>query len=252
MRWIGYDRPPDPLCPIDFSGAPPIYREYNSGRPAMAAYISVDIGFVSAVPATRPAIGGIFYCATGVKGDGVASFSSWNAHSYPLDMPGSCFRDSGSSSPGYIRPPPFFCSNLRAMHDGASVSLLLGEHTVTSFDQWVRFTPGKPGIPVGTCTSARPNSDGFAWSGTNDSGWTNCMGALASVTHGINFRCRLGRLAGANAPGGGNQYGSRHPGGANFAFGDGSVMFLGQTIDWRILQAIATIAGGESVSATDF
>jgi prepilin-type processing-associated H-X9-DG protein len=252
--WGGYDMPPEPLCPIDFSSVPPIYTEYNSGRMAMPAVITVDSGLVSAVPATRPAIGGIFYCSTGVTGDGIASFSSWNAIWYgsgirgriPFDIVN---RNSGSGS----IPRPFFCRNVRSMYDGVSVSLLLGEHTVASFNQWVQFnTPTGPGVPLGICTSAQPYSDGFAWSGTNDSGWTNCMGALASVTHGINFRCRLGRLAGASAPGGGSQYGSRHPGGAQFAFGDGSVKFLNQDIGWSILQAIATISGGEPVSATDF
>ncbi len=43
-------------------------------------------------------------------------------------------------------------------------------------------------------------------------------------------------------------YGSRHPGGANFLFGDGSVQFLSESMDFTTYQRLATIAGGEVVS----
>jgi prepilin-type processing-associated H-X9-DG protein len=42
--------------------------------------------------------------------------------------------------------------------------------------------------------------------------------------------------------------GSEHAGGANSAFCDGSVRFLSNTIDKKILRALLTIAGGESVN----
>jgi len=40
-------------------------------------------------------------------------------------------------------------------------------------------------------------------------------------------------------------FGSRHPGGANFSFGDGHVEFLEENISMRIYQALSTRAGGE-------
>ncbi len=40
-------------------------------------------------------------------------------------------------------------------------------------------------------------------------------------------------------------FGSYHPGGAQFAMGDGSVHFIAETIDMPTFQALATIAGGE-------
>jgi len=43
-------------------------------------------------------------------------------------------------------------------------------------------------------------------------------------------------------------YRSRHPGGVNFLFGDGSVRFIKDTISEPIYQALATRAGGEIVS----
>lgn len=47
-------------------------------------------------------------------------------------------------------------------------------------------------------------------------------------------------------------FGSYHPGGANFAFCDGSVKFLKQTTDLRVLSGLGTRAGGEVVSSADY
>ncbi len=47
-------------------------------------------------------------------------------------------------------------------------------------------------------------------------------------------------------------FGSYHPGGANFAFCDGSVKFLKSTTDVRVLSALGTRAGGEVISASDY
>jgi prepilin-type processing-associated H-X9-DG protein/prepilin-type N-terminal cleavage/methylation domain-containing protein len=47
-------------------------------------------------------------------------------------------------------------------------------------------------------------------------------------------------------------FGSYHPGGANFAFCDGSVRFLKSGTNQRVLSALATRAGGEVVSASDY
>ncbi|MDY3552560.1 DUF1559 domain-containing protein [Gemmata sp. JC717] len=43
-------------------------------------------------------------------------------------------------------------------------------------------------------------------------------------------------------------FGSQHTGGANFAFGDGSVRFINQNADINLLRALATIASGEVAS----
>jgi prepilin-type N-terminal cleavage/methylation domain-containing protein/prepilin-type processing-associated H-X9-DG protein len=45
-------------------------------------------------------------------------------------------------------------------------------------------------------------------------------------------------------------FSSRHPAGANFAFGDGHVRYIANTIDIATYQALSTIAGKEPVDAT--
>ncbi len=56
---------------------------------------------------------------------------------------------------------------------------------------------------------------------------------------------------GSCAPGGGDttsNFGRYHPGGGNFAFADGSVDFLAETIDMTVFRALSTTQGGEAVS----
>ncbi len=44
-------------------------------------------------------------------------------------------------------------------------------------------------------------------------------------------------------------FGSRHPGGANFVFGDGHVEFIGENVSLSYYEALATRSGGEPISA---
>ena len=46
-------------------------------------------------------------------------------------------------------------------------------------------------------------------------------------------------------------YKSRHPGGANFLMGDGSVHFIAETIDYRLFNELGTRAGGEPAKLPD-
>lgn len=47
-------------------------------------------------------------------------------------------------------------------------------------------------------------------------------------------------------------FGSIAPGGANFLFVDGSVHFLKDKIDSRVLKLLGTPAGGEKVSSDEY
>jgi prepilin-type processing-associated H-X9-DG protein/prepilin-type N-terminal cleavage/methylation domain-containing protein len=89
------------------------------------------------------------------------------------------------------------------------------------------------------------------------------MGGMAQVTlhtaAPINYMvppdCDLSRPPGLPPPALENRqgaFGSGHPGGANFAFADGSVRFLTNQTSLPTLQALSTRCGGEVVSAGDF
>ncbi|MGD0042434.1 MAG: H-X9-DG-CTERM domain-containing protein [Isosphaeraceae bacterium] len=50
----------------------------------------------------------------------------------------------------------------------------------------------------------------------------------------------------------GEELTSQHPGGVNVLFGDGSVHFLKESMDPRIVVSLITRAGGEIVSADQY
>jgi prepilin-type N-terminal cleavage/methylation domain-containing protein/prepilin-type processing-associated H-X9-DG protein len=127
----------------------------------------------------------------------------------------------------------FRAVRLSEILDGTSNTILLGE-----------FGRGSNGVGQGNW---------FA-------GWDTSVQRLTST--GINHRYTAPLPYAAfmpeslNAPIYGPQsfvsFGSYHPGGANFAFCDGSVKFLKGTTDLRVLSALGTRAGGEVVSASDY
>jgi prepilin-type processing-associated H-X9-DG protein len=45
---------------------------------------------------------------------------------------------------------------------------------------------------------------------------------------------------------------SYHPGGVDALFGDGSVRFVKSSVNWQAWRALATVAGGELLSTTDY
>ena len=47
-------------------------------------------------------------------------------------------------------------------------------------------------------------------------------------------------------------FGSNHPGGANFALGDGSVRFIRSSIDPQVFRLLGHRADGEVISDTDY
>jgi prepilin-type N-terminal cleavage/methylation domain-containing protein/prepilin-type processing-associated H-X9-DG protein len=135
----------------------------------------------------------------------------------------------GQGSPGTMFG--MLCLNIRAVTDGASNTLLLGERTINQ----------KPVSSGSGDVDCRP-----AFAGAQFGSWFQAWGALSSVRFGINFPCRSGRYDG------GLDFGSRHPGGAQFATADGSVKFLTNAIDWLTLRSLATRASGDPIQNAEF
>jgi len=116
---------------------------------------------------------------------------------------------------------------VRDVKDGLSHTLMISE-----------VTGGDPG-----------SRQGFTWVGS-------CMVDVREGINGIHTLPGGGTYAGTT-PGvihGLRESGpaSWHPGGCNFALGDGAVQFVSQDVGPAILKALATRAGGETIGTTVF
>jgi prepilin-type N-terminal cleavage/methylation domain-containing protein/prepilin-type processing-associated H-X9-DG protein len=143
--------------------------------------------------------------------------------------------------PGMSRDGIFWidsCVRLTDITDGPSNTLLFGErsHSDPKYDlQHNNFWQGSASMP-----------QWGRW------GYVANAGVMGNVTLstpvGINYRVPdVGDFDAVQ-----NRacaFGSGHPGGANFAFADGSVRFLGESTGLTILRAMSTRGAGEAVSA---
>lgn len=153
------------------------------------------------------------------------------------------FHSTGPATPGFYEVRP------AAVIDGLSNTLFFGErnHLDPNYDsfhtaglttepmwQWGWWAPsgGQFGLSDVTMSTLAPINYklGFSYT-TRPSGVSN---TTAFAPHDTQRVCA---------------FGSNHPGGANFAFVDGSVRFLKQTVSQSIFKALGTRAGGEVLSA---
>ncbi len=118
------------------------------------------------------------------------------------------------------------CESVATIRDGTSNSLMVGEYHAASGNV--------NDFRALWASSWRMHSQGEALADSllRQGDLNRC---LDTITGGYTWRCY-------------RQFASQHDGGAQFLFCDGSVRFLGQHLDGRLYEDLATIAGGEIVS----
>jgi prepilin-type processing-associated H-X9-DG protein len=127
---------------------------------------------------------------------------------------------------------------IRSFTDGSSNTFAVGETAYDNDGSWY-------GTQVGNCTGAKNQFN--VWTitlrlGSNFRTTRNPLNTLPSA----------GLASGGNPCGMNNAFGSRHPGGANFLFVDGSVRFIKNSINLAIYQALSSRADGEVISSDSF
>jgi prepilin-type N-terminal cleavage/methylation domain-containing protein/prepilin-type processing-associated H-X9-DG protein len=147
--------------------------------------------------------------------------------------------------PSVSRDGIFFiesCVSLACVTDGSSNTLLFGER----YHRDPEFDLRQPVVQPGIGSIAHFGEWAFV---------AGPGGAMANVTlhtaAPINYRVPPGGDT-ATVDNRACAYGSGHPGGANFAFADGSVRFLSDRAALPTLQALSTRCGGEVTSADGF
>jgi len=125
-----------------------------------------------------------------------------------------------------------YVCRLNKLVDGTSHTLAVGEFIHRDKSGWASGIPG----------NVRPWLFGSNWAGPEGSY------SFKVVEYPIN--ADVDRVADA-VPFNHLPMGSYHPGGANFLFGDGSVTFLSENVDFAIYQGLATANGGENVQLSD-
>ena len=145
-------------------------------------------------------------------------------------------------------------SILGSMRDGTSNTIAIGEATQTNHN--AAYGPYWGG---GTHTAVHGRILQFTPGLVQQSGGIttgNCLNSACGVDYCISY-CGINGPYGKNAGSTGTaalqqyawQFGSRHTGGANFVFCDGSVKFIRNSVDYvGVLQVIATPEGGETAN----
>lgn len=145
--------------------------------------------------------------------------------------PGNYVGVFGTSDPGVDGDGIFFRDSaigLRDVTDGTSMTLVIGERSHRLGEAtWVGSVTGAVLFPV--------DNDGVGY-------------PRAEPGPGMILGHAGGRYGPGDPNGEVNQFYSRHPGGVNFAFADGHVAFLKTTLSSTTFKALATRAGGETIS----
>jgi prepilin-type N-terminal cleavage/methylation domain-containing protein/prepilin-type processing-associated H-X9-DG protein len=155
-------------------------------------------------------------------GQYLASAGQWEIEDVPGSNNGVFYRNSRVG--------------LRDITDGSSQTLLVGERSRNVCDAtWVGAIPS-----MVVCTNP-------AWS-VRDCATSNVMVIANTGPWEDENWVNVPNHKGAKA----DDFWSLHPGGCNFAMGDGSVRFIKETVNPTVFSSMATRAGGEVVGADQF
>lgn len=159
------------------------------------------------------------------------------------ELPASQQFVTGMSLVGMMRPYPERVT-INSATDGASNTIFLGECAGRE-DVWRDrvMTPAQTDKSLPNCARAR----GGAWA-TND----NPYSIGGRVDWCVSTASIPGTMKINNSNEWGHLYYSFHDGGAQFAFGDGSVRFISDKIGLAVLAALTTRAGGEAISSSQY
>jgi prepilin-type N-terminal cleavage/methylation domain-containing protein/prepilin-type processing-associated H-X9-DG protein len=182
-------------------------------------------------PETKRGACGDYYTPTGVHLDINQVLPPSNVFSTTADLRGAISIYNATTN---------VQNRMALITDGTSNTILLGESAGRE-DVWRRRI--KTALNYG---AGNIRARGGAWA-TNDN--VHTIGQRTTTSYGSGTTIIPGNLAINNS----NEYGhcfySFHDGGANFAFADGSVKFLGESMDLKVLASLVTRAGGEAVTA---
>ena len=142
------------------------------------------------------------------------------------------------------------------IQDGSSSSFALGEAVHTSKYGASYYSPSNGASPPGYGDPHVGSPDAW-WAGDSCAApdappyWVSYSRGFRKHRYPINSSLLLGNGVDENemndVP-----FGSFHSGGAHFAFADGHVTFINDTIDINVYHALATIAGGEVIPGGDY
>ncbi|AGA30672.1 DUF1559 domain-containing protein [Singulisphaera acidiphila] len=157
--------------------------------------------------------------------------------------------NSGSDSYGPYATPDIKHNNngfadygvphrIRSFIDGTSNTFAVGETTYDNDGSWY-------GTQVGNCSGAKNQFN--VWTITLRLGSN-----FRTTRNPLNTLPGTGLSSGGNPCGMNNAFGSRHSGGANFLFVDGSVRFIKNSINLATYQALSSRGDGEVISSDSY
>jgi prepilin-type N-terminal cleavage/methylation domain-containing protein/prepilin-type processing-associated H-X9-DG protein len=177
----------------------------------------------------------VYLCPADPRGAKVIYQGADACHDYPA-ITGLTYSPANSTQAGIINPN--WKVTFPKISDGTSNTLLIGERPFDAdlwYGWWVGYT--QPDLGTGAANTAAVYTSDTSAIGIGGHSGASCGAAPYFFGQGpknVNNLCSV------------NQLWSCHDGGANFAFGDGTVRFVAYSAS-AVLPALSTYAGNENV-----